>query len=708
MGFPILSIPAFHFLNCARIHVAPSVHLDIFARHRLFLPILSPKQNALLSAFRQRPDRSTLILLGLFTALVFLPVLGNDFVVFDDREYVYENELVKQGITLEGIRWAFTDSFQQGNWDPFNWLSHMLACELFGVAPGGHHFVNLALHIAITLLLFIALRRMKLPLGPCAVVAALFAVHPIHVEPIAWVAERKGLLSSLFWMLTILAYLKYVKERSRKNYAWIVVWFVLGLMSKPMLVTLPFTLLLLDLWPLNRMFNPPDADVKSSPSTSAPGAGAFGRLLPLAKEKWLLFVISFVWMPIAALSQKAFGAVATLEPFPLSERIQNALVSYCAYMRKMIFPNDLAVHYPFPDSFPLWQPLGAIVLLGAISVAAFMTAKKKPYFFVGWFWFLGSMVPVIQIVQIWTHAMADRYAYIPSIGIFIVVVWGGSEIFKAWRLQIRTQAILVALLLAACSVASIRQTAHWKDTIALFGHARNVTSGNALALSALGEELYKRERIAEAVVEFEAALKARPKNAVANHYMATIRMRESRDHMSGRRLEPARQSLLAAINHDSNYLTARFYLGLVQMEMGQAQSAAETFATALQMDAGGEQTHLIYFSNGRLFAKHKQWTEAGAYFRVAIKLQPDFPEAHYELALVQLQLGQIEPAIENFQIANDLLLSKLAGGFNPGVVSQLETFRQSEPTPQLIPFYSPPSLDEIQERLNQANTELKK
>lgn len=671
------------------------------------MAILIPKKHALVSWFQSRPDRAALILLGLFTALVFLPVLGNDFVVFDDRGYVYENELVKKGLTFEGIRWAFADSFQKGNWDPLNWLSHMLACELFGVLPAGHHFVNLVLHVAITLLLFAALRRMKLPLGPCAVVAALFAVHPLHVEPVAWVAERKGLLSSLFWMLTLLAYLRFVREPARRNYAWVVAWFVLGLMSKPMLVTLPFTLLLLDFWPLNRMFTSP-GDVSESPTSNASpstSAGPFGRLIPLAKEKWLLFVISFAWMPIAVFSQKAFGAVATLEPFPLGDRIQNALVSYCAYLRKMVFPNDLAVHYPFPEEFPIAQTLGAIILLAGISVAAFMTARKRPYLFVGWFWFLGSMIPVIQIVQIWTHAMADRYAYIPSIGILIGAVWGGSEVFRAWSLRPAAQAAIVAIVLALCSVATIRQTGHWKNTLTLFAHARSVTTGNALAYSALGEELYKQERIPEALAEFEAALKAKPKNAVANRYMSAIRMRESREHISGHRLEAAQETLVAVINHDPEYLAARFHLGLVLMEMGRAEEAAVAFASCLQMDSGGKQTPLIYFSNGRLLAKLNRWAEAGAYLRVAIKLQPEFPEAHYELAQVHIKLGQFDQAAEHLQIAGDGLARPLAGGFRPGASLPVAFRHLSDPEP-LLPFYSRPSAETILEELSKAKNAL--
>lgn len=666
---------------------------------------MTPRKQAPDSWFKQHPDRATLILLGLFAALVFLPVLGNDFVVFDDREYVYDNDLVKKGLTLEGIRWAFTDSFQQGNWDPFNWLSHMLACELFGVFPAGHHLVNLVLHVAITLLLFVALRRMKLPLGPCAVVAALFAVHPLHVEPVAWVAERKGLLSSLFWMLTWLAYLKFVKKPGRRNYAWVVLWFVLGLMSKPMLVTLPFTLLLLDFWPLNRMFPSPDALSNSTAPDRRENAGLFGRLIPLVKEKWLLFLISFVWMPIAVLSQKAFGAVATLEPFPIGDRIQNALLSYCAYLRKMVLPNDLAVHYPFPEEFPIAHTLGAIALLGGVSVAAFMTARKRPYLFVGWFWFLGSMVPVIQIVQIWTHAMADRYAYIPSIGILIVVVWGGAEIFNAWRLKPGAQAAIVALVLTLCSLATIRQTGHWKNTLELFKHARTVTTGNALAHSALGEELYKQERIPEAVAEFEAALKAKPRNAVANHYMAAIRMRESREPIAQRRLEAAQEALVAAINHDPKFLKAGLHLGLVLMEMDRDEEAAAAFASTLQIDPGGNQTHLTYFSNGRLLAKLNRLAEAGAYFRVAIKLHPDFPEAHYELARVHIKLGQFDQAIDHLQIAGDGLVRPLVGGFKPGV-SQLEAFRQSSAPEPLLPFYSRPSAETIMEELSKAKNAL--
>ena len=362
-------------------------------------------------------------LLLLAVALVFGQTVQHGFVNYDDNGYVSDNPQVTKGLTVQGIGWAFTTT-HGSMWGPLTWLSHMLDCQLYGLHSWGHHLTNILLHAATTIILFLVLRRMTGDLWPSALVAALFAVHPLHVESVAWVAERKGLLSGLFFVLTIGAYVGYVRHRfSLLRYLAVVVLFALGLMAKPMVVTLPFVLLLLDYWPLGRIV----VGTRRVPSAAGPAAGeqtAHGVCLlrRLVVEKIPLFALAAASCVAAPFTQGE--AVASLNAIRLSSRITNALVSYVAYVGQFFSPVGLAVFYPHPgSSLPIWKAVGALALLVGVSAAAVAWRRRYPWVFVGWFWYLGTLVPMIGLVQIGGHAMADRYTYVTQIGLYLALAW---------------------------------------------------------------------------------------------------------------------------------------------------------------------------------------------------------------------------------------------------------------------------------------------
>ncbi len=378
------------------------------------------------------------ILICLFLVLATLTVywqVGNyEFVNFDDDKYIIENFHVQKGLTRDSVIWAFTAT-HVSNWHPLTWLSHMLDFQLYGLNPSGHHLTNVFFHLVNTLLLFLVLKLMTGALWRSGLVAALFAVHPLHVESVVWVAERKDVLSTLFWMLTLWAYLGYTKRPGVKRYLVILLAFALGLMAKPMLVTLPFVLLLLDYWPLKRIELGQSAiglPAASQPSTIAnkPGAQAFRLLL----EKTPMFVLAAVSSVVTFIVQKSGGAVGALETYPFKIRMANALLSYVIYLKKMIWPQNLAVFYPHPgQSLPMWQAAGAGLLLVVVSIAVIRAGRRYPYLPVGWLWYVGTLVPVIGLVQVGDQAMADRYTYVSLIGLFIVVAWGVPDVARSWR-----------------------------------------------------------------------------------------------------------------------------------------------------------------------------------------------------------------------------------------------------------------------------------
>jgi predicted negative regulator of RcsB-dependent stress response len=525
-----------------------------------------------------RRQRNLVIWLGLVlaTAAVYWPVRHFGFVNYDDQSYVYENPHVQRGLSLEGIAWSFsTDS--EANWHPLTWLSHMLDCQLFGLNAGGHHLVNLLFHLVSTLLLFHILSRMTAAPWRSAFVAALFALHPLHVESVAWIAERKDVLSALFWMLTMWAYVRYAEtlHASRSSlgvwYGLSLFFFTLGLMAKPMLVTLPFVLLLLDYWPLGRTRWTDSVTGEKEKVT-------LGRLL---LEKLPFFALTIVSCGLTLWAQRAGGAVESVEHLPISGRIANALVSYARYLGKAFWPDGLAVFYPF-EKLPLEGIMGAGAILLGVSIWAVWNVRRKPPFVVGWLWYLGTLVPVIGLVQVGSQAMADRYSYLPLIGVFIMMAWSlPNSVMERPRLRLLV-AVAAVVLLSICAVLSRRQLSYWQNSITLFEHALAVTGPNDVAHLNLGNAFLTTGRIPDAIAHYEQALRVKPAEAHGNIGSALMRLgrvQEAIGHFE--------QALLAK----PDYAEAHYNLGLALAQLGNLSEAIKHWEQALQIKPDYAEAH---------------------------------------------------------------------------------------------------------------------
>jgi len=521
------------------------------------------------------------LLISLFlivaTTCVFLPVRNCEF-VFDDDPYVTQNQYVQAGVTWESVRWAFTDT-HIGFWHPLTWLSLMCDYELYGLNPGGYHWTNLLLHIENMLLLFLVLTRMTGALWRSAFVAALFALHPLHVESVAWVAARKDVLSTLFWMLSMLAYFHYVKDPRIVRYLLIILFFVLGLMTKPMLVTLPFVLLLLDYWPLGRFsFRqlPRDTDLRVRKTmNSPPTISAIPRLI---LEKVPLFTLTVICSVSAICAEKHAGALGNLELLPFKIRIANALVSYTSYIRKMIWPSDLACFYPHPwHSLPLWQTAGAGFLLLCISVLVIRATRRFPYLAIGWLWYLGTLVPVIGLVQVGSHAMADRYTYVPLIGLFIIIAWGLADLAATWRYRRVVLAMSAVILVLAFAVCASFQVRHWQNSVTLFEHTLDVTAGNYLAHYNLGASLAERGRLDEAIGHYAKALRIKPDLHEAHNNWGVGLWRQGR-------IKEAISHYAEALRIKPNDAMAHNNLGIALARQGKPAEAVAHFRQALRIN----------------------------------------------------------------------------------------------------------------------------
>jgi tetratricopeptide (TPR) repeat protein len=481
--------------------------------------------------------------LVILTVITFWSLKDCGFINFDDDVYVYENSYVQSGLNWHSIGQAFSSELvkKSSNWHPVTWLSLMLDYQIFGLNPFGYHLINLLFHVINTILLFLILRRMTKKLWPSAFVAALFAIHPLHVESVAWIAERKDVLSTFFWMLTMGAYSYYVENRGFRRYFFVLLFFVLGLMAKPMLVTLPFVLLLLDYWPLQRFGEiKPDHKVhaevfksvisdkqkkkakkkqsaKESLEVKKPDEPEYkwSLIYSLLWEKVPLFVLLILSSIVTYIAGQKAGAVASIEAFPVIVRIGNAFVSYIAYIGKIIWPSNLAVFYPHPERLILWQVLGSVLLLIAITVVVIWRAKKFPYLAMGWLWYTGTLVPVIGIVQVGAQAMADRYTYISTIGLFIIVVWGMPLLFQ--RLEIRKKILFSVAIAVLCMVAvsTWMQCGYWENSITLFNHTLQVTTDNYVAHNNLGLALSDKGISKEAIDNFNEAIIINPKYSKA-------------------------------------------------------------------------------------------------------------------------------------------------------------------------------------------------
>ena len=500
---------------------------------------------------------------GLFalTWVVYAQTLRYDFVNYDDPRYVYQNTRISSGINFANIAWAFTHVHSE-NWHPLTTITHMLDCQLHGLNAGWHHFTNVLLHSLAVVLLFAALENMTNRLWRSAFVAAVFAVHPLHVESVAWIAERKDVLSAFFFMLTLFAYSHYTRGPSLGRYLMVAVAAAFGLMSKPMLVTLPFVLLLLDYWPLERF------------ESKRPNIGR--RALQLVLEKVPLLALSAVSSIITFLAQR--GAIGWTEQLPIPERISNALVAYVIYIRQMLWSASLAVFYPHPENrLELWEVVLAFVILVGITVAALRFRKKAPYFVTGWLWYLGMLVPVIGLVQVGWQGHADRYTYLPQIGLYFAITWAITDLTRAWRYQRIALASAGFVILAVLTWCSRLQAAYWRDSEALFTHALAVTSNNDVALNNLGIILQEKGQLDDAISKLQAAIALRPDNAPAHDNLAKAFLKKGQ-------MAEAMVHYRKLLEIQPGNVEARNTLGTALIQQGHLKEAIDQWQDALAIE----------------------------------------------------------------------------------------------------------------------------
>ena len=544
--------------------------------------------------------------LTLGTAALYWPITGHPFILFDDEEYVTVNKHVITGLSWDNFRWAFTN-VEAANWHPLTWLSHQLDCTLFALDAGAHHFINLLFHVVNTLLVFVFLRGATGAVWRSALVAAFFAWHPLHVESVAWASERKDTLSTFFFLLTLIAYARYTQERSKAEeigsppetpggttlrywfYALTLFLFGCGLMSKPMVVTLPFVLLLLDFWPLGRIL---DAEFRIQ------------NLKVLLLEKIPIFALSMGGSVVTYLVQIGGGAEWKT---PLFDRLANAGVAYARYVAKTFWPTDLVILYPHPKHWPVLLSLGAAVVLVAWTILCVRHWRRQPYLAVGWFWFLGTLVPTIGIVQVGAQSMADRYSYIPSIGFFIALVWAAAELVRAKPERKNLFLILGGGALAGCLLVTTIQINYWRNSISLFLHAIEVTQNNYVAANCLGKAFEKAGDKTRALVLFRDVVRMEPR-----------------------------------------YSQGHFNYAISLLEFGNTTEALKHLQAAAALEPRNPD---IQFDLGIFFSQHASWTNAATCFSNSIALRPSFPPAQHNYASALANLGQFSAAAVHFREA---------------------------------------------------------
>jgi len=577
------------------------------------------------------------VVLAVVTIFAFRGVRSNDFLSLDDNEYVLENRHVQQGVNPQSIEWAFT-TFQEGNWHPLTWISHMVDWRLYGNHPAGHHMTNVCLHAVNAILLFLLLLYMTDFLGRSAMVAFLFALHPAHVESVAWIAERKDILCAFFWFATLLAYAWYVRKPSWKRFAWVVCGFACALLSKPMAVTLPFALILLDYWPLRRM--------TFTPKT---GARWFSSLWKLCVEKWPLFIMAAISSVITVLAQRSVGAVIKLQGLPLWERIGNAAISYCRYARIMGWPDPLrAFYYHEANHIMVSAAVLSAVALILVTAVCWHIRKDKPYCLIGWLWFLGTLVPVIGIVQVGNQAMAERYTYVPFIGLFIAVVWlAGDVVAKFPKIRVAAQLLAVAVIVA-CAVRTEAQVTVWKDTVTLLGHALEVDPRGEFPNTFLGIAYMRQGRNDEAQEYFERALAYNPAWYLPLSSSAYCLMRTAIETHDQRNLPLARQRLELALRDapDDPFVLTDMALWSVLMGRPKDEETYSRKAIAANPDFIAARLYLA----GALEAQGKH-DEAAQVYRQALAIEPDNIDAHNSLGMILDRQGLKQEAIREFRLS---------------------------------------------------------
>jgi tetratricopeptide (TPR) repeat protein len=586
----------------------------------------------------------TYFVLILSTLLVFWQVRNFGFVGYDDNEYVYENPHVLNGLTKDGVIWAFTADVSS-HWHPLTWLSLMLDCQLFGSNPGRIHLVNLLLHIVNTLLLFAVLKKMTGSLWPSAFVAAAFALHPMHVESVAWIAERKDVLSTFFLLLTLAAYASHVSRPSIFWYIAALAAFALGLMAKSMLVTLPFVLLLLDYWPLNRFMLQTVAASGRRGRKSAPAADEDTTLYRIIIEKVPFLALSIISSVVAFLVMRAGGIMVDINAFPLRNRATNAFLSYAKYICKLFWPRNLAVFYPFyADSFVFWQVAICVLLLLVISIFVICFGRNRKYLPVGWFWFVGTLVPVIGFVQVGVQALADRYTYISYIGLFIMIAWGLPELLSKWPQRKIALGLSMAIILTVLGICAHQQVSCWNNSITLFSHALAVTQNNYVAYNNLGVAYGNLGRYTEAIDVYKQAIKINP-----YYYEAYFNLGFSYGSLGcyTEAIDACRQ----AIKIKPDYAKAYNNLGNAYSKLSRRQDAIDAYQQAVKFRPDYAKAH---YNLGRILGNLNRWQEAIEAFRQAVKFRPDLAEAHYNLGNAYLAIGDKNSALAEYNILKSL------------------------------------------------------
>jgi Flp pilus assembly protein TadD len=599
------------------------------------------------------------ICLAVATLAVYAQVYRHEFIDLDDGSYIFENCHVNTGLNWHNVAWAFTTG-HAANWHPLTWLSHMVDCQIFGLNPGPQHLVNVLLHVANALLLFLILQNLTGAQWKSAFVAALFALHPLHVESVAWIAERKDVLSTLFWFLTLWAYIGYVRRPGLNRYLLTLLLFALGLMAKPMLVTLPFVLLLLDFWPLKRFAPAPQAGTRDARRATRTLADRFWRpALPLVREKIPFFLLAAASSIITFAVQKAGGAVKTSSVFHLDTRIANAIHSYVAYLLKAAWPSDLSVFYRYPPTgYPLYEIASGALFLLCVTVLVLLMARRSPYLAVGWFWYLGTLVPVIGLVQVGDQAMADRYTYVPLIGIFVAVAWGAQDIAAKWAATRKPLETAAAFLVLVCSVATWSQVRYWQDTMSLSLHAVEVDKDNYMAHELLGTALAKRSQFQQAAVHYREGLRLMPSDAqtMANLGFCLYQLGK---------VDQALEQYSRALEIKPDDPTALENMGKVCYDQGKFEEAADLFRRAQRNKPDDP---ALYCSLGNALAKLGRDQEAIDAYNSALYLQPDHAEAHNNLGNVLLQQGQIDKALSHYTEALRLNPRYAEAHYNIGVI----------------------------------------
>jgi len=618
--------------------------------------------------------------IGLFllfaTFAVYAQVRNFAFVNFDDPDYVSGNAHVRGGLTLDSIRWALT-SGQAANWFPVTRLSHIIDVQFFGLNSGLHHLTSVLIHALAALALFAFLKRATHARWPSAFVAFLFALHPMHVESVAWIAERKDVMSALFWFLALWAYVFYTEKPGVKRYLLVLVPFCLGLMAKPMIVTLPLTLLLLDFWPLDRW-----------------------RTSRIVWEKIPLFALSGAGVLITLLVQQSSGAVQSLNAFPLGLRIENALVSYVVYIGKTFWPSGMAVFYPFPKEIPAWEALLAALALAGVSILVVRAFRSFPFLAVGWLWYLITLAPVIGLVQAGAQARADRYTYVPMIGLAIMLAWGAAAVVARWP---RAKPAVLAVAGAGCvccAAVTWFQLQYWRDSETLFRHALDVTSGNYLAHHNLGVTLSDKGNFAEAISQYQAALQIEPDapNVQTDYGNALARW--------GRTSEAIAHYQAALRVLPDSPITHNDLANAYAATPGRMPEAIAEYQTALRLKPDYEEARKnlaqvlsnaaeIEYNLGVELAKGRNPEAAIPHFEEALRLKPDYVDAHNNLGVVLAGTGRVEEAISHFETALridpnsadahvnlGIALSQVPGR-TPDAIRHLEAALRIKPDPEI-------------------------